>query len=65
MRHYRLWYSSVLVLPIILVVWLYPAWYSGPTLFIALFATVFIGIPLLLLGAWVCSHIAKRYLAGT
>ena len=32
-RHHVLWYSSVLVLPIILVVWLYPVWYSGNGIF--------------------------------
>jgi cytochrome b subunit of formate dehydrogenase len=63
-RHYALWYSAVLILPIIMVVWCYPAWYNGPSLFIAMMSML-IGIPLLLLGAWVCSHIAKRYLAGT
>ena len=65
MKHYLLWYSSVLVLPIIMVVWCYPAWYNGPSLFIAMMSTLLIGIPLLLLGAWVCSRIAKHYLADS
>lgn len=64
-RHRLLWYASVLVLPIIMVVWCYPAWYNGPSLFIAMMSTLLIGIPLLLLGAWVCSRIAKRYLADS
>ncbi len=65
MKHYLLWYSSVLILPIILVVWFYPTWYNGPSLFIAMMSTLLIGIPLLLLGAWVCSRIAKLYLADS
>ncbi len=65
MKHYLLWYSSVLILPIILVVWIYPTWYNGPSLFIAMMSTLLIGIPLLLLGAWVCSRIAKHYLADS
>ena len=66
-RHYALWYSAVLVLPIILVVWLYPVWYSGSGIFqfVATMGTVLIGIPLLLLGAWVCSRIAKHFLADS
>ena len=63
--HYVLWYSAVLVLPIILVVWLYPVWYSGIFQFVATMGTVLIGIPLLLLGAWVCSRIAKHFLADS
>ena len=65
MRHYALWYSSVLILPIIMVVWCYPAWYSGPLLGVTIFGTLFLGIPLLLLGAWVCSRTAKPYLKAT
>ena len=65
MRHYALWYSSVLVLPIIMVVWIYPAWYNGLFLFITTMGTLLIGIPLLLFGAWVCSCIAKHYLADS
>ena len=65
MRHYALWYSSVLILPIIMVVWCYPAWYSGPLLGVTIFGTLFIGIPLLLFGAWVCSRIVKHYLKAT
>ena len=64
-RHRLLWYASVLVLPIILVVWFYPKWYSGPLLFITTMGTLLIGIPLLLFGAWVCSRIAKHYLADS
>lgn len=65
MRHYALWYSSVLVLPIIMVVWIYPAWYNGLLLFITTMGTLLIGIPLLLFGAWVGSRIAKHYLADS
>ena len=43
----------------------YPAWYSGPLLGVTIFGTLFLGIPLLLLGAWVCSRIAKHYLKAT
>lgn len=65
MRHFVLWYTAVLILPIIMVVWCYPAWYSGPVLGVTIFGTLFIGIPLLLLGAWVCSRIVKHYLKAT
>ena len=65
MKHYLLWYSAVLILPIIMVVWVYPAWYSGPLLAVTIYGTLLIGIPLLLLGAWVCSRVAKHYLTDS